>query len=82
MKFFSKIAKKFIPRGPTDTSQVMTWFQPGDKPLPESMLTYCQWDPWEQFLVNFNQNTNNFFQENAFENAVCKIASGLMYQLI
>ena len=37
------ISLKFIPRRPIDNKpalvQVMTWRRPGDKPLPETMLT-------------------------------------------
>ena len=38
------------------------------------MLIYCQLEPEEQTSVkNINENTNIFFQENAFENVVCKM---------
>ena len=32
--------------------QVMAWRRTGAKPLPEPMLTYCQFDPWEQLQWN------------------------------
>ena len=44
-----RISLKFIPKGPTDNRsvlvQVMTWRQPGVKPLPKPMLT--------QFIVAY-----------------------------
>ena len=36
----------FVPKGPIDV-QVVAWCLTYDKPLPESMLTYCQQNPWE-----------------------------------
>ena len=37
------ISLKFVPNGPVDNKpalvEVMAWHRPGDKPLPESMLT-------------------------------------------
>ena len=46
----------------------------GTKPLPETMLTYCQLDPLKNrmLLCNFNQHWLILFPENVFEN-VCKI---------
>ena len=32
---------------------VMAWHLLGAKPLPEPMLTYCQWDPQKQSSVKF-----------------------------
>ena len=42
MNFVIWDALKFVPKGPTDKPalvQVVAWYQTGDKPLPESMLT-------------------------------------------
>ena len=42
---------KFVPKGAIDKSaliQVMARWRPGEKPLPEPMLTYCQLDPKDQ----------------------------------
>ena len=47
----------------------------GDKPLFESMLTYCQLDHWEQILVKLETSTTVFIQENEIENILCNIAS-------
>ena len=44
----------------------------GGKPLSESMLEYCQLDPWEQMSVKFIRNLNISFQENDFENVIAK----------
>ena len=38
------------------------------KPLPESMMTYCQLDPWKKLWWNSNQIRKKNFQENLFEN--------------
>ena len=44
----------------------------------EPLMAYCQPGPREQKLPwFFNQNTHIFFQEDAFENAVCKLAVNL-----
>ena len=45
------------------------------KPLSKPMLGYCQLDPWNKLQWNFNQNTNIFIQENAYENVVCETAA-------
>ena len=37
----------------------MAWHQTGDKPLHETMLTYCQLDHWEQTLVKFELKYKN-----------------------
>ena len=34
------------------------------KPIPALVLTYCQFDPSEQLVMNFNQNTKIFLDEN------------------
>ena len=41
-----------------------------NKPFPETMLTHCQLDPWEQTTVTFDSEVF-FFQENVFVNVVC-----------
>ena len=43
--------------------QVMACCLFGTKPLPASMLAYCQLDSWEQILGNSNRNSINFIQE-------------------
>ena len=47
------------------------------KPLPETVLINCRWDPYEQISVIFETwyLCITFFQENEFENVVCKISS-------
>ena len=47
----------------------MAFFLPDAKPLPESMLQYCQLDNW----TNFIDDKTHFLQGNAFENVCCKI---------
>ena len=42
----------------------------GAKPLPETILTYCSLDPWEQTSVKFD--TKLFIHGNAFEAVVCE----------
>ena len=37
------------------------------EPLPEPMLTYCQFDHGNKLKWNFNENIFNFIEENAFE---------------
>ena len=49
----------------------MSWSLFGVKPEP--MLTYGQLDPREQMVMNINRNSNIFFDENAFENVICKM---------
>ena len=36
----------------------------GVKPLPEPMLTYCQWDPLEQTSVKFESRYKTFLSKN------------------
>ena len=55
-----------------DLLQVMACRLFGAKPLPESMLTYCQIEPGNTFQWNLNRNSNIFIEENVFENAVCQ----------
>ena len=38
----------------------------GAKPLPETMLVYCQLDPWEQTSVKFEWEFYHFHSWNAF----------------
>ena len=45
----------------------------GTQPLSQPMLGYCQLDPCEQIRWNFNQNTQLFIQENAYENIICEM---------
>ena len=52
-------------------AQVMAWCLFGTKPLPEPMLAYCQLNSWEQISMKFESEFYHF-QENAFENVVCK----------
>ena len=54
--------------------QVMVWHPFGTKPFPEAMLTYCQFDLWEQISMKFGSKYKTFHQEKAFEN-VCKTAT-------
>ena len=42
------------------------------KPLPETMLGYCQLDPWKQIAAKFESDFHYFIQENTFENVVCQ----------
>ena len=41
--------------------------QLGDNSLPETMLTYRQFDYWKQTCLTFVENTNIHFQENVCE---------------
>ena len=45
------------------------------KPLSEPMLVCCQLEPYEQILVEFDQNIGIFVNENALENIVCRMAT-------
>ena len=46
------------------------------KPLPEPMLTDCQFDRyWEQPSENSNQNRKAIIHENAFENVIGEMAA-------
>ena len=47
----------------------------GEKPLPEPVLAYHQLHPSIQ--ISLTLNTNIFFQEKSFKNAVCKTAATL-----
>ena len=40
--------------------QIMAWCLTGDKPLSEPMLTYCQFDPWEQTSAKFESKYKRF----------------------
>ena len=55
--------------------QIMAWRLDGAKPLSEPLLEYCCWTLGNKLQWNFNRNWNIFFQENAFENVVCRMAS-------
>ena len=50
----------------------MAWRLFDAKPLPEPMVTYFQWDPWEQTSVKFELIKQKIINENAFENVVCE----------
>ena len=52
----------------------MAWRLDVTKPLTEPMLENCLLDPGNKLQWNFNQNSNIYVQENAFENVVCKMA--------
>ena len=45
----------------------------GAKPIPESLLAYCQLDPWEQISMKSWLKFIHFIEANAIENVVCKI---------
>ena len=49
--------------------------QPGNKPLSEPMLEYCQFEPYKKPQWNHKRNLYIFIQENAFENVICKMAA-------
>ena len=51
----------------------------GAKPLSESLLDYCQFDPCEHISMKFETKCNNFIDKNAFENAVWKMAAILSW---
>ena len=51
----------------------------GAKPLSESLLDYCQLDPYEHISMKFETKYNNFIDKNAFENAVWKMAAILSW---
>ena len=53
--------------------QVMACRLFGAKPLPESMLPYCQLDLKNK--LHWNSNTKLFIQENSSENVVCEMAA-------
>ena len=42
------------------------------EPLSETMVRYCQLDPWEQVTGNFNRNYVIFIQEDTFDSAFCQ----------
>ena len=52
--------------------QIIACRQRYDKPLPEPMMTYCQMDTYQQAFINI-WIKRSFFEENAFENVVCKM---------
>ena len=47
----------------------------GAKPFTESMLRFCQFDPWEQTSVKFKSMYEVFIQENTSDNFVCGMAA-------
>ena len=48
----------------------------GAKPLSETMLAYCQLYPNEHISKKFLFEIQKvFIQENAFENAICRMAT-------
>ena len=44
----------------------------GAKPLPETMLAYCQLDSWGKFQWNLNRIAIILIEENAFWIVVCQ----------
>ena len=55
--------------------QIMVCRLFGAKPLSEPMLEYCQFDPWQQASMKFQQKFNTFIHVNAYENIVCEMAA-------
>ena len=57
--------------------QIMACRLLSTKPLSESVPAYCQLELYfrNKFQWNYNQNSNIFIQENAFENVICKMAA-------
>ena len=51
----------------------------GAKPLPEPVLTYCQFDHWEETSMKFELKF--VIHENAFENVVCEMVAILATKL-
>ena len=51
--------------------QEMAWRLFGAKTFPEPVAADLR--PFAQNLLKFISNTNFFFEENAFENVVCKM---------
>ena len=51
----------------------------GARPLSEPMMEYCWLDPYEQIQWNPSQNSYIFIQENAFQNAIWKMAAILSW---
>ena len=50
----------------------------GAKPLAEPVLVHCQYEPWYETSVKFEQNEKKkFHSENVFENVICKMVSNL-----
>ena len=45
------------------------------KLLPDWLSFYYHLDPWEQNSVELEAKYKTCFQENAFENTVCKLAA-------
>ena len=58
-------------------AQVMACHRTDDKPSPEPMMTFSQFDYLEHISVKLNQNTKIFIGESAFENVVCKMIPSL-----
>ena len=58
--------------------QVMAWCRLGNKPLPDPMMNYCQWDDQGTNQWNLKQNTKIFFKDNESDNIVCKTSSILI----
>ena len=53
--------------------QVMAWYGACSvKPLPETMVNYCQLD-FKNQTVQWNLNRNISIEENAFQIAICKM---------
>ena len=65
--------------GSSSLAMVMAYHLFSAKPLPELMLTYCQWTLTNKLQRNSNQNTMFFIQGNAFENAICNMSAILFW---
>ena len=52
--------------------------RPGAKPLPTSILTFCQLGPKQHFQLNFIWTSKLFVKENVFEIVVCKVVAILL----
>ena len=48
------------------------------KPLPNLMLIYCQLTPWGTYFNRFLFEIPVSFQENKFENVICKVKTILL----
>ena len=57
--------------------QLMTCHLFWPKPLPETILTYCQLDPRNTFQCNLNRNSNICIQKNEFECVTCNFCTGV-----
>ena len=60
--------------------QVMACCLGGTKPLPEPMMTYCQFDPWEQTLVKYESNHNNFYSRKYISK--CHLQNGSHFSIL